>query len=111
MDMEKTTTRHRAIEWMNRNWKVVKMFEDFAKQFVDRNRRFGINLLRERVRWECIYEYGEDDFKFPNEYSPYVARYLLGSHPEWSTLMTCHLTQDENCEVRPITAHEVLHSC
>lgn len=87
--------RNRAIAWMRNNRKVVGMFEKFAQQLVDRNRRFGINLLRERVRWECVYEYGDATYKFCNDFSPYVARYLLWKHPEWTGLMRCKVTVDE----------------
>ena len=65
--------KHRtaAIKWMARNPAVVKMFESFALAMLMQKRRFGINLLRERVRWECIYQYDEE-FKFCNTFSPYL---------------------------------------
>jgi len=82
---------------MRKNPNVVKMFEKFGQQLVERERRFGINLLRERVRWECIYEHGDGEvYKFQNSFSPYVARYLLWKHPEWTALMRCKRTADED---------------
>lgn len=99
--------RERAIVWMRENLNVVKMFEDFAQQLVDRNRCFGINLIRERVRWECHYEHGQD-YKFPNDFSPYVARVLLERHPEWVGNLTCKSTQDEKGgEIRLIYPSEL----
>jgi len=89
------STRQKAIQWIRSNFKVVEMFETFAMQLSDRNRCFGINLLRERVRWECVYEYGADEYKFPNELSPYVARFLLWLHPELKGKMECKITKDE----------------
>lgn len=100
------TTRQRATEWIRNNFKVVEMFETFALALQERGRCFGINLLRERVRWECVYEYGEEAYKFPNEFSPYVARFLLWLHPDLQANMVCHLTKDES-EIQFISAHDV----
>jgi hypothetical protein len=104
--------RLQAIVWMRENLNVVAMFEKFGQQLVDRERRFGINLLRERVRWECIYEHGvdtswEEVYKFQNSFSPYVARYLLWKHPEWTELMRCKRTADESAGIVLITDTQV----
>ncbi|HYG67725.1 MAG TPA: hypothetical protein VD838_08705, partial [Anaeromyxobacteraceae bacterium] len=69
--------RDNAEAWMAAHPDVVAMFERFALDLATRGRRFGINLLRERVRWECAYEYGREPFKFCNSFSPYVARRLV----------------------------------
>ncbi len=95
--------RLRAIQWMNRNMDVVALFEKFATILVERNRKFGINLLRERIRWECIYEYGDEDYKFCNDFSPYVARYLLWKHPMWKHNMRCKRTDDELAGIKYIS--------
>ena len=92
---------------MRRNMAVVEMFERFAQQLVARGRRFGINLLRERVRWECVFEFGEESYKFCNDFSPYVARYLLWKHPDWSNLMKCKATEDEPDGIRLISAEDI----
>lgn len=99
----KLTTRERAIAWMKDNMDVVGLFEKFATQLVERDRLFGINLLRERIRWEAVYEYGDDDYKFPNDFSPYVARYLLWKHPGWAKNMRCKLAKDETDRIEYIT--------
>lgn len=99
----KLSTRQRAIHWMCENMKVVEMFEKFGQQLVDRARCFGVNLLRERVRWECVYEFDGDDYKFRNDFSPYVARYLLWKHPDWAPYMTCKRTDDETDEIALIS--------
>jgi len=81
---------------MHENPNIIEMFEKFGQQLVERQRRFGINLLRERIRWECIYEHGQDDdYKFQNSFSPYAARYLLWKRPEWERFMRCKRTDDE----------------
>jgi len=100
--------RLQAIVWMRKNLNVVAMFEKFGQQLVDRERRFGINLLRERVRWECIYEHGDEEvYKFQNSFSPYVARYLLWKHPGWGALMRCKKTADEGAGIVLITDTQV----
>lgn len=86
--------REAAIEWMRDNMNVVRLFEEFGTQLVSRGRYFGINLLRERVRWETIFSYGTE-YKFCNSYSPFVARYLLCKHPEWKPFMRCKLACEE----------------
>jgi len=104
--MDASDIRKRSLTWMAKNFEVVEMFEKFAIALKARDRRFGVNLLRERVRWECVYEHG-DDYKFPNEFSPYIARFLLWLHPELKGNMTCHLSKDEQGEVELITAHHI----
>ena len=42
--------RERAEEWLRKNPKAYALFLKFARQMAARNRHFGINLLRERVR-------------------------------------------------------------
>lgn len=105
------SVRERAIVWIRENLNVVAMFEKFGQQLVERERRFGINLLRERVRWECVYEHGEDAYKFQNSFSPYVARYLLWKHPEWSKLMRCKRTADETEGIDLISDTQVRVPC
>lgn len=87
------TTRERAEEWMVRYPHVVSMFENFALELANKGRRFGINLLRERVRWHCIYDYGNEKFKFQNSFSPFVARELIRRHPHLSAYMRCKATR------------------
>ena len=81
---------------MTKHYDVVKLFERFCLQMIERrHERFGINLIRERVRWETVYEYGAETYKFCNTFSPYVARHLLYVHPEWKPFIKCKRTQDE----------------
>lgn len=100
------TQREKAIEWMMENPKALELFEQFAKELADLGRKFGINLIRERVRWEKVSTTG-GDYKMPNDHCPYIARYLLGKHPTWSQYMACRLTQDENDTIRPVYLPEL----
>ncbi len=85
--------RRLTLEWIDRNPEVFRMFERYALEMVLKGRRFGINLLRERVRWDCIYNYEGEDFKFCNSFSPYVARELLRLHPELADFMRFRKTR------------------
>lgn len=88
-------TRESAIAWIRDNPVAMGFFEHFARQMMKRGKRFGINLLRERVRWEAIYQYDSHAYKFTNQYSPYVARYLISKFPQLAHHMQCNLTKDE----------------
>ena len=90
--------RKAAIEWMKRNWHVYQMFVRYAKEAARKQRKCGINMIRERVRWECFYEWDTEDYKFSNSHSPYVARKLLYDFPEFRPYITCILTQDERVD-------------
>ncbi len=105
-DLPITSHRRAAIVWMRANMNVVALFEKFAGQMVERRKKFGINLLRERVRWQSLYEYDKEEYKFCNSFSPYVARYLLHKHPEWKAFMRCKACADER-EIRPITDEDL----
>lgn len=100
------TKRMKAIQWMKGHPHVVDMFRQFGRQMVQKTRCFGINSLRERVRWECVYEYG-DGYKFPNDVSPYIARFLLWEDPRWGDYMRCKRTKDEDTSIILITQAEI----
>ncbi len=87
--------RKLAAEWMERNPQVVSMFERYALDMANKGRRFGINLLRERVRWDCLYNYASEEFKFCNSFSPYVARELVRRHPHLRQHMNFRRTKHE----------------
>jgi hypothetical protein len=99
-------TRAEAEAWMQRNPDVYRLFERFALAMADRGRRFGINQLREKVRWETNYDWGDEAFKFCNTYSPYVARQLLRDHPHLEHYMRCRPTKDERAGGASGRTHE-----
>lgn len=88
--------RERARLWMEAKPEVMALFRRFINQLVARGRRFGINLIRERIRWETVYEYGDERFKFCNTFSPYVARRLILETPDLCRYMRCKRAKDEN---------------
>lgn len=63
--------------WITNNPDVYNMFRRFAVEMYDLGRKFSINLLRERVRWECLKGDGTA-VKFSNNMAPYIGRRLVG---------------------------------
>jgi hypothetical protein len=87
--------RQKANEWIEKNPLVYHLFEKYALMLADRGRQFGINLIRERVRWDEHYEYEEGKFKFQNSFSPYIARRLVQDHPRLLNHMRFRKCKDE----------------
>jgi hypothetical protein len=85
--------RLEAAYWIMTRHEAYSMMCQFAQQMKERKRRFGINLLRERLRWEAVYEYGSDRYKFCNSMSPYVARYMIQQDPELDKYIKCRKTK------------------
>ena len=84
--------RERTDQWINEYPHVFAMFEKFALEMLRKGAKFGINLLRERVRWECLFVYGTK-YKFCNTMSPYVARRLIERHPDLRPVIKCKRTK------------------
>lgn len=82
----------KAVEWMDDNPTVMDMFRKYAKQMANRNRRFGVGLLAERVRWECAFNYPDDDYKINNNYRAYIARQLIREMPILSEFIVTRRT-------------------
>jgi hypothetical protein len=93
--MVNMSNRDKAILWMRKNPHVVAMFQKFGEQMAERNRRFSFSLLCERVRWECTYEYDQDDYKINNNFYPYIGRYLVHKNPTWKALVRFKTAQGE----------------
>jgi hypothetical protein len=98
--------RRAAIKWMVENPKALSFFEKFALELLQQKKRFGIDLIRERVRWETYFTYN-GEYKFANAHAPYIARYLIHKHPELADYMTCHPTTDEDGVIQLITEAEL----
>lgn len=75
--------RAKAEEWIRENPAAYDLFVRFAKEAVARNRRFGISLITERVRWEARMTWRPDrrGFKMNNNHRAYVARKLIEDVP------------------------------
>lgn len=66
----------RYRQWIGGHPEVLDLFCRFAREAVERGRRFGIKLLVERVRWELSMTWGPDNdgFKLNNTFTAYLAR-------------------------------------
>jgi len=58
---------------MAANQPTMELFMRFAREMLERNRRFGIGSLTERVRWETSLSYAP---KICNSYRAYIGRRL-----------------------------------
>lgn len=76
-------------EFKAKNPKVYALFVRFAQALLQRQRRFGIGQLAERVRWEIrtTWEPDEDGFKLNNNWRAYIARDLIHDMPELEPLL------------------------
>lgn len=80
-----TRLEREARDWMDEHPDVFALFERFARQMVERGRRFGIGQLTERVRWEVAATWSSSDgFRVNNNHRAYVARRLVALHPSWA---------------------------
>lgn len=75
--------------WLHEHESVFALFERFAMQMLHRQRRFGIKMLAERVRWEVATTFTPDDegYKINNNYTAYIARDLIQRHPALANLI------------------------
>ena len=64
----------------------------FAREMLERNRRFGIGALTERVRWETNLTYAKNQPKISNSYRAYIARKLVELEPALGPLIVCRRT-------------------
>lgn len=84
--------RDEAETWIRDNPRGFAAFERFALEAMGSGHPCGINLLRERVRWEASFVWG-GEFKFDNRLSPYVARALIEKHPALERVLVCRKTK------------------
>jgi hypothetical protein len=84
-----------AARWIAEHPDGMALFERFALAMAARKRRFGINLLRERVRWEAAFAWSQADdaFKVNNNHSPYIARALIARHPHLADYIDTRATR------------------
>lgn len=78
---DKEDLRKAAAKWIEDNPTAYGYFVRFALELAERGRPFGIGLVAERVRWECVVARGDDGYKINNNYRAYVARKLVAEHP------------------------------
>ena len=86
---EKKDLRKKAEEWIKANPLAMDLFYRFAKEAAATGRKFGVGLLTERVRWEClIYTNGKRNYKISNSHRAYIARHLIKVDPYLEHYMT-----------------------
>jgi len=98
---DEAAIRSTKLEQKYKDWRetdhgieVFKMCERFALEAAARNRRFGIGLIAERVRWESfISGRDEEGYKINNNHKPYIARELIEQYPRLSELITLRETK------------------
>lgn len=75
-DGPRNALEQRYRQWIDGHPDVLNLFCRFAREAVERGRRFGIKLLVERVRWELSMTLvaDADGFKLNNTYTAYLAR-------------------------------------
>jgi hypothetical protein len=65
------------------NPQVFRALHSYARQLYDRGvKKFGINALFERLRWDYLVQTTGDAFKLNNNYAPYYARLLVEIDPD-----------------------------
>jgi hypothetical protein len=65
-------------KWAKENPAVIDCFLRFAREARDAGRRrFGIQMIAERVRWYTAVESKKDDFKVNNSFLSRLARLLV----------------------------------
>lgn len=87
----KPTLRDLAAAWMRDNPDAMGHFRRFAETMRAADRRFGMKLLAERVRWEMELA-GASDFKINNSHVAYIGRRLVAEDPRLANLIRCRRT-------------------
>lgn len=74
--------------WIERNQNVMDLFEQFALDALKRGRRFGVQQIAERVRWEVRQTWeASDSFKMNNSHLALIARDLIAKYPALAGLI------------------------
>lgn len=91
----KKNLREEAERFILENPRAYALFLKYAMEMLRVNRRFGIKLIAERVRWEVRKTWNEEDdrgFKLNNNHCPYIARQLIQDYPALEALIECRKT-------------------
>jgi len=78
---DRENLRALAADWIGKNPGVVALFMKYAKELQNMGRPFGVKLVAERVRYECLLTNG-DGYRINNNLTAYVARHLIALDPE-----------------------------
>lgn len=85
--------RKYAEWWIKTMPEAYAAYAMYANREAKRRRRFGINLIRELVRWYAPYDFDGIQFKVPNTISPYIARKLIEDYPHMAKAIQCRKTK------------------
>lgn len=75
------TIEYEFIKFHEKNPDVYQKLREYAIEMYYRQRRVGISLLWERVRWDMMDTKG-DKYKLPNNFRSRYARLLMKQEPE-----------------------------
>jgi hypothetical protein len=84
--------REATSAWISENRGVYSLFLKFAQEMASKGRCFGVKMLAERVRWECLVLLN-GDYKINNNYVAYIARRLVMEDPSLGRYIRFRKTQ------------------
>ena len=74
----------RAREFHLDNPHVYDLFERFTFEAINAGyRNFSVAAIWERMRWECMIETSDPEFKLNNNHKAYYARWFMRKHPQY----------------------------
>ena len=80
------TLREKYEDWRQKNPEIMRLFRTFALEAAEKNRKFGMKLIAERVRWEVAVAWrnseGQEAYKINNNHVAYIARDLIAEMPQ-----------------------------
>ena len=81
--MTKPTAAERFNKYIEDNPHVPGIFLKLARQYRNRfpGEKVGIDVIRGQARWHAAFTVVGSEFKFPNEYSPCLARWIMRADP------------------------------
>ncbi len=79
---ERKDLRAIAEEWIATHSQACEILLSLALEAAGRGRQFGVKLLVERLRWECVLQgWSDDQYKINNNLTAYLARWLIAREP------------------------------
>ena len=67
---------------------IWQLYKKYALKIAMQGKKFGSNMIMEKIRWESYFLKKEGDiYKVNNNYSPHYARLFLREYPEYTDLL------------------------
>lgn len=77
-----------AAQWIEAHPRAMALFESMALRRVAVKQRFGMKSLVETVRWHHAIDTDQtEEWKLNNNFTSYLARWLIARHPEIATFI------------------------